>query len=54
LRIVAGFIDDTLKLKAESDTIFFDKNDGTRFTFHMKDDLITGFGVQRFQAVKQD
>jgi hypothetical protein len=52
LGIVSEFLGDTLHMKAESDTIFFDVDDGTTFTFAVEDDSVMGFQVQRFTAVR--
>ncbi len=52
LGVVGEFLGDTLRMKAESDTIFFDLDDGTPFTFTIQDDSVTGFSVQRFQAIR--
>ncbi len=50
LAINAEFLDDTLQLVAESDTLFFQKGDGTRFTFNFEKDSVMGFHVDRFRA----
>ena len=50
LGVYADFIGDTIQLLAESDTLFFDKSDGTPFRFSIEDDSVTGFEVQRFTA----
>lgn len=53
LGLVGEFLGgDTLHMKAERDSIFFDIDDGTEFTFILQDDSVTGFSVQRFQAVR--
>jgi len=41
-----------LKLSAESDSIFFDTDDGTRFHFKNQNGTTTGFSVDRFEAHK--
>ena len=43
---------DTLLLKPESDSIFFDIDDGTRFHFQFESGICTGFDADRFHAVR--
>ncbi|HBH49672.1 MAG TPA: serine hydrolase [Bacteroidales bacterium] len=46
----ADFIGDTIQLLAESDTLFFEKSDGTSFNFSIQGDSVMGFEVDRFTA----
>jgi CubicO group peptidase (beta-lactamase class C family) len=50
LGVYADFIGDTIHLLAESDTLFFEKSDGTSFNFSLERDSVIGFEVQRFTA----
>jgi len=50
LGIAREFIGDTMHLKAESDSVFFDKYDGTTFTFKFENDSIMGFIVDSYNA----
>jgi hypothetical protein len=50
LGVYADFIGDTLHLFPESDTLFYDRMDGTEFRFKIEDDSVTAFEVQRFTA----
>ncbi|MCG8309289.1 MAG: serine hydrolase [Cytophagales bacterium] len=50
LALHADFIGDTVHILPESDTVFFDRNDGTAFKFTIEDDSVTGFNVQHFTA----
>ncbi len=50
LGIVAEFIGYAMHLKAESDTIFFDKDDGTTLTFTFENDSVMGFKVDSYTA----
>ena len=43
---------DTLKLQPESDSVFFDSDDGTRFYFKFDNDVVTAFDVERFKAIR--
>ncbi len=52
LEIAAEFIDDPILMLAESDSTFFDKNDGTYFKFLFDQNEIVGLSVQGFEAQK--
>jgi CubicO group peptidase (beta-lactamase class C family) len=48
----AEFIDQTIHLAAESETSFFDRNDGTEIEYDILDGKVTGFTVQRIKALR--
>jgi len=50
LGLFVDSFNDTLLLKPENDSIFFDVDDGTRFHFKFHDDICTGFDVDGFTA----
>jgi CubicO group peptidase (beta-lactamase class C family) len=54
LGVYADFIGDTVLILAESDTVFFDRDDGAPFRFTIENDSVTAFNVQRFTAKRED
>ena len=50
LMVVGEFLHDTLRIRAESDSVFFTTDDGTTLTFSIQDDSVMGFKVQQFTA----
>ena len=52
LGVYADFVGDTAHILAENDTLFFDKSNGTSFTFSIENDSAMGFSVQRFTAIR--
>lgn len=52
LELSANFLDEPIFLLPETDSTFFDKTDGEYFNFLLDGELITGFKVQQFEAVK--
>jgi hypothetical protein len=52
LGLFVDSFNDTLLLKPENDSIFFDVDDGTRFHFKFQDDMCTGFDVDGFTAMR--
>ena len=52
LKATAAFLDESIQLYAENDTLFFDRSDGTPINFDVEDGVVSGFNVQGLQAVK--
>jgi len=52
LTVEADFIDETIHLYAENDTLFFDRSDGTPIDFNIEEGVVTGFNVQGLQALR--
>lgn len=50
----APFIQQRVELAPQSETAFFDRNDGTPITFDVKNGEVTGFKVQGLQAIRVD
>lgn len=54
LEISANFIDEPVFLVSESDSVYFDRNDGTYFYFDLNEGVVTGVDVQQLQGKKID
>ncbi len=52
LELSANFLDVPIFLLPETDSTFFDETDGEYFNFLLEGELITGFKVQQFEALK--
>ena len=52
LIINGGFLDETIHLAAENDTLFFDRKDGTAIDFTIGEEDVTGFRVQGLEAIR--
>ncbi len=52
LTFEAPFVNPTMHMFAESQTIFFDRQTGNRVSFEIKDNKVTGFTVQGIKARK--
>ena len=48
------FLDETIHLASENDTLFFDRKDGTRIDFTREENRTTGFSVQGLEASRID
>jgi CubicO group peptidase (beta-lactamase class C family) len=54
LEVIAEFIDEPVYLLSQSDTLFFDRSDGTSFDFEIVEDKVTGFMVRGYKATRSD
>lgn len=52
LELTAGFLDEAIFILPETDSTFFDKRDGTNFTFTVRDNKAEGFRVQGIEATR--
>ncbi len=50
LFVVGKFLNYTLQIRAESDSVFFTTDDSTTLTFSIEDDSVKGFKFQQFTA----
>ncbi len=52
LEVTAEFLEEPVFILAESDTLFFDKNDGTYLHFSLDENVVIGLKVQGYEAEK--